>query len=161
MLAGLPEKAAKRAKEHKRYFDRLRKRNPPTIDKMFRELHEEVFGEIDCLSCANCCKTTGPKFLKRDMDKIAKYLSMHPKTFRLQYLHLDEDEDWVLNKLPCSFLQEDNSCLIYHVRPTACREYPHTDNRNMRSLLTITRRNTAICPAVFEIVERLMKKFPL
>ena len=31
--------------------------------------HDEVFEEIDCLSCANCCKTTGPLFTEKDIEK--------------------------------------------------------------------------------------------
>jgi Fe-S-cluster containining protein len=26
---------------------------------------------------------------------------------------------------------DDNKCSIYEVRPKACREYPHTDRKNL------------------------------
>ncbi|MFN2424681.1 MAG: YkgJ family cysteine cluster protein, partial [Cryomorphaceae bacterium] len=39
--------------------------------------------------------------------------------------------------------------------PKACREYPHTDRRNMQEILDLTLKNAAVCPAVFEILERM------
>ena len=70
---------------------------------------------------------------------------------------MDEDDDFVFSIMPCVFLNEDNSCKIYEDRPRACREYPHTDQRKMHQVLDITLKNISVCPAVFEIVERLKK----
>ena len=82
---------------------------------------------------------------------------MKPSYFIEQYLHVDEDKDFVLNTAPCAFLGEDNYCTVYEHRPTACREYPHTDRKRFYQVLDITLRNTAVCPAAFEIVEKLKK----
>jgi Fe-S-cluster containining protein len=65
---------------------------------------------------------------------------------------MDEEQDYVLKSSPCSFLEKDNSCSIYDVRPLACREYPHTDRKNMFQVLEITAENSLICPAVARIV---------
>jgi len=59
---------------------------------------------------------------------------------------------------PCAFLGGDNYCSIYEVRPKACREYPHTDRKNMAQVLNLTYRNTMVCPAVAEIVEHIKKE---
>ncbi len=160
-LNELPDKIKKNSRDMLKYLRRLRDRNPGKLDEIFRKVHNSVFEKYDCLSCANCCKTTGPKLLERDMIRIAKYLAMHPKTFRLQYLIVDEDNDYVLNSLPCRFLEKDNSCFIYPDRPKACTGYPHTDSRNMRGLLMVTYRNASICPAVYEIVDEIRSVFPL
>jgi Fe-S-cluster containining protein len=66
---------------------------------------------------------------------------------------MDEEGDWVLKTAPCHFLQDDNKCAIYEVRPLACREYPHTDRKNMQQILNLTLKNTLICPAVSRIFE--------
>ncbi|WP_319475318.1 YkgJ family cysteine cluster protein [Marispirochaeta aestuarii] len=161
LLRILPERARKAEKDQTKYLRRLRDKNPKKLDEMFRRLHDEVFADIDCLDCANCCKTISPRFKKRDIERIARHLNMHPKTFRLTYLEIDEDDDWVLKKLPCPFLGADNYCSIYEVRPKACIEYPHTNVKNMRGHLVIARKNLSVCPAVFEIVERLRKEYPL
>jgi Fe-S-cluster containining protein len=82
-------------------------------------------------------------------------MGMKQKSFIKEYLRIDEDGDLVLQSTPCVFLQNDNTCSIYEIRPRACREYPHTDMKNQKSIFDITIRNGAICPAVFEILEQL------
>ena len=106
----------------------LKKKN---IDTLFQKHHYKVFEEIDCLVCANCCITTGPLVLERDIDRISKYLRIKPTVFIKEYLRRDEDNDWVFKTMPCPFLDSDNYCHIYDVRPKACREYPHTDRKNI------------------------------
>ncbi|MNE52092.1 Flagellin N-methylase [compost metagenome] len=85
---------------------------------------------------------------------------MKPGDFVERYLRIDEDNDYVLQSVPCPFLGNDNYCSVYEDRPKACREYPHTDHSPMLQILDITLKNTAICPAVYEVVERMKKYFP-
>ena len=82
---------------------------------------------------------------------------MKPGAFIEKYLRVDEDNDYVLKSSPCTFLGEDNMCSIYESRPKACREYPHTDRKKMVQITDLTYKNTLVCPAVLEIVERLRK----
>ena len=107
---------------------------------------------MDCLSCANCCKTTSPIFRDADIRRISKHLRIKEGKFISDYLRMDEEQDYVLKSSPCSFLESDNTCSIYDVRPLACREYPHTDRKNMYQVLEITAENSLICPAVARIV---------
>ena len=146
-------------KENKKFFDRLKKRMPAGIDREVNRLHESVFQQVDCKACANCCKTTSPIFKDRDIDVLAKYFKLRPSQFTLKYLHLDADGDYVLNTAPCPFLDSQNLCTVYHHRPQACRGYPHTDEPVFRKVMLITQKNTAVCPAVFHIVEELKKLF--
>jgi Fe-S-cluster containining protein len=147
--------ATQKHAENKRFFERLKAKKNKGLDEAFHELHEAVFEEIDCLKCANCCKTTSPIFKDNDIERIARHFKMRPSELIAKYLHLDEDNDYVLNTSPCAFLGTDNYCAIYEVRPRACREYPHTDRKNMAGILKITLENTKVCPAVFEMVERM------
>ena len=55
-------------------------------------------------------------------------------------------------------LSEDNYCSIYDVRPKACRKFPHTDRIKQKQLLKITEKNVQVCPAVYDIVEKLKKQ---
>ncbi len=153
----LPKLAKDKHKETKKFFAKLKKKPPKQLDSMMQVWDEEVFSEIDCLQCANCCKTTGPLFTNRDIDRIAKYLRLKPQKFIEQYLYVDEDDDYVLQKLPCPFLGQDNYCSIYEVRPKACREFPHTNRKNFHQISHLTLKNVAICPAAYQVVE-LMKK---
>ena len=133
----------------------LRRLPNAVVDKKFEGLHERAFAKIDCLECANCCTTTGPLFTSTDIARIAKKLSMKQKHFVKEYLRIDEDDDYVLNVLPCPFLLTDNKCSIYEFRPKACREYPHTDMSNQEKIFDLTLKNSAICPAVYDILENL------
>ena len=143
--------------ENKKFLQGLKKKNPREIDDSFHSVHEEVFEEIDCLECANCCKTTSPIFYQTDIERVAKSLRIKPGDFIEKYLRIDEDKDYVLKSSPCPFLDAENYCSVYEDRPKACREYPHTNRKKMVQILELTRKNTLVCPAVFEMVERLKK----
>ncbi len=157
-LSEFHKKAQNGAIQNKKFLDGLRKKNPRELDKDFHRLHEEVFEEIDCLKCANCCKTTSPIFTQNDIERIARRLRIKPGEFIERYLHIDEDRDFVLNTAPCPFLDHENYCIIYDDRPTACKEYPHTNRKRMHQLLSLAYKNTLVCPAVLEIVERMKNK---
>lgn len=138
---------------------RLRKVKPKVLDEKFEDLHHEAFREIDCLECANCCKTTSPIFLNTDIDRLAKVFRMKSSAFIDEYLHRDDEGDFVLNSSPCTFLGADNKCLVYEDRPKACREYPHTDRKKMHGILELSLKNTLVCPAVFKIFQQIGKDY--
>jgi Fe-S-cluster containining protein len=133
----------------------LKKTNNRLLDTQFHAAHVKTFKGIDCLSCANCCKTTSPIFRKVDIDRISKSMGMKSGKFEDEFLRVDEDGDFVLKSSPCYFLGNDNKCSIYDVRPLACREYPHTDRKNMFQILDLTAKNLEICPAVAKIVTEM------
>ncbi|HEX6223606.1 MAG TPA: YkgJ family cysteine cluster protein [Chryseolinea sp.] len=149
----------KQSSANKKFLHKLSKRDARDVDDKFHALHHEVFEETHCLSCANCCKTTSPIFYQNDIERIAKFLRIKPGDFVEKFLRVDEDRDYVLKSSPCSFLESDNYCSIYEVRPKACREYPHTDRKKMVQIMDLTHKNTLVCPAVLEMVERLKKIF--
>ncbi|EIJ39609.1 putative Fe-S oxidoreductase [Galbibacter orientalis DSM 19592] len=159
-LKQLPQLAKDKQNENKKYFAKLRKKPPKNIDYVMQELHEAEFEKTDCLTCANCCKTTGPLFTNADIERISKHFKQKPQQFIDTYLRIDEDNDYVLQEVPCTFLGADNYCLIYDVRPKACREYPHTDRKKFQQISNLTIKNTSICPAVYNIVEAMKAKLP-
>ncbi len=123
-----------------------------------QDLHEQAFQEIDCLTCANCCRTTSPIITDRDIDRMAKALRRKPGDLIQEFMRLDEDGDYVFRSAPCPFLQSDNCCSIYEDRPNACRTYPHTDRKKFHQLADLTYKNSFICPAVQRILEQLEEK---
>jgi len=160
-LQAWKEQAQRDRKDTGAYFKRLRRKPPKQLDEVMETLHEEVFEQTDCLACANCCKTTSPIFRDKDIERIARHLGMRPGTLVQQYLHIDEDGDYVLNESPCAFLGADNYCSIYDVRPKACRDYPHTDRKQFHQILDLTLKNTQVCPATYEIIKRLKAALPM
>ncbi|WP_405410374.1 YkgJ family cysteine cluster protein [Maribacter sp. Asnod1-A12] len=157
VLRELPQKAKEKHNENKKFFVKLRKKPPKNLDYIMQELHEAEFERTDCLTCANCCKTTGPLFTNADVERISKSFRMKPQKFIETYLRIDEENDYVLQQTPCTFLGADNYCSIYDVRPKACREFPHTDRKKFQQISNLTLKNVAICPAAFNIVEEMKK----
>lgn len=138
-----------------RLLQKLKRERSHIMDEVVCDLDRQTFERIDCMDCANCCKTTPALILQTDMDRIASYLNISVGEFLKTYVEMDEDGDFVTKGQPCPFLRDDNACRIYEVRPAACADYPHTASagimRNSQALL----ENTAICPAAFRIVERM------
>lgn len=149
------DRAKTEKKSNKKWL--TNQKNNKKLDQMFHEQHDQLFEKVDCLECANCCKTTSPIFRDVDINRIAQHLRIKPSMFTEKHLHIDEDGDWVLNQSPCFFLGEDNKCSIYEHRPKACREYPHTDRKNMVQILDLTYRNTLVCPAVAKMVQNIQQ----
>tara|TARA_R110000868_G_scaffold21640_11_gene89853 strand:- start:20460 stop:20954 length:495 start_codon:yes stop_codon:yes gene_type:complete len=154
----LPKLAKEKQSENKKFFTKLKKKPPKNLDYVMQELHDAEFEQTDCLKCANCCKTTGPLFTNADVERMAKYFKQKPQQFIEQYLRVDEENDYVLQQVPCTFLGADNYCSIYDVRPKACREFPHTDRKKFQQISNLTLKNVAICPAAFNIVEEMKKR---
>ena len=160
-LEELPKRAKEKHAENKKFFAKLKKRPPKDLDYTMQQLHHEEFERTDCLTCANCCKTTGPLFTNVDIERIAKHFRLRPSQFIDQYLRVDEENDYVLQEVPCAFLGADNYYSIYDVRPKACREFPHTDRKKFQQISNLTLKNVAICPAAFHIVEEMKKRIKL
>ena len=154
-LDKLDEEALKVEKSNKQFFKNLKKKQLRELDDVMQALHEDVFDEINCLDCANCCRSLGPRVTDRDIEKISTFLKIKPSNFISQYLRVDEDKDYVFKTMPCPFLDYENYCMIYAYRPKACREYPHTDRKKAFQIHSLTIRNTRTCPAVYHILERL------
>ena len=158
IIKNLPKQAKDKHNDNKKFFVKLKNKPPKDLDYVMQELHDEEFKRTDCLDCANCCKTTGPLFTDKDIDRISKHFKQKPQQFINQYLRIDEDKDYVLQTVPCTFLGIDNYCSIYEVRPKACREFPHTDRKKFQQISHLTLKNVAMCPAAFNIVEKMKKR---
>ncbi|MDG5800197.1 YkgJ family cysteine cluster protein [Marinilabiliaceae bacterium ANBcel2] len=147
--------ATSKAPENRAFLKKLKSKRPSDLDKSAAFLHHKAFEDIDCLNCANCCKTTSPIITIKDIEKMARRLKIKSSAFIDQYLTRDEEGDYVYKSAPCPFLMPDNYCMIYEDRPKACREYPHTDRKKIHQILNITYKNTFVCPVVAKVVKGL------
>ncbi len=154
-------KKANNSKAHRKFLWKLSQHKGKRLDQFADEIHEEVFSHISCLDCANCCSSIPPIVNKTDAARIARHLGMKLADFEATYLREDEDKDRVINRSPCPFLMDDHVCLIYEVRPKACREYPHTNNLEFSQNFRLHAVNATYCPAVFHILEALKSRVPL
>ncbi len=149
--------AQKTEPDSKLFFNKHKKKLEKA-DHLVHALHREAFSKIDCLNCANCCRTLGPAIYDKDIEKMAKSLRIKPSEVVTNYLKKDEDGDYVFQSMPCPFLMPDNYCSIYENRPKACREYPHTDRKKFYQIFKLTVKNTYTCPVAYEVIEEIKKK---
>lgn len=153
----LPVEAEKYTAEFLQYYKKNKKRLEK-MDTIIHQLHIEASDTIDCLSCANCCKTLGPAIYDRDIERLAKALRIKPSEVVSTYLKIDEDGDYVFHSMPCPFLMPDNYCSVYESRPKACREYPHTDRKKFTQIYKLTVKNTLTCPIAFQVLKDLLRR---
>lgn len=153
----LRSRATGRKIEFKAAALKLKSMKTRDADRLVNGLHDEEFAVLNCLECANCCRTLGPRLTHHDIERMANQLKIGTSAFFDIYIKTDEDNDYIFNSMPCPFLQEDNYCTIYSSRPRACRTYPHTDQRNIISILSTCLKNTETCPAVYNIFCRIGK----
>lgn len=148
---------AEKAKPSFLEYYKKNKKRLSKMDVIVHQLHDDISEKIDCLSCANCCRSLGPAIYDKDIERIAKALRIKPSEVVSSYLRVDEDGDYVFRSMPCPFLMPDNYCSIYDSRPKACREYPHTDRKNFEQIYKLTVKNTSTCPIAYEVLSELTK----
>ncbi|MCS6991826.1 MAG: YkgJ family cysteine cluster protein [Chitinophagales bacterium] len=154
-LQRIRQKAEREKTDNRRFFRWLKKARPVGMTKFFRLAHQEAFADIDCLQCANCCRTALAVFEKPDIHRIAHHLGMSEEAFIKKYLRPHPDYEYLICQLPCPFLTPDNRCSIYAIRPTGCRTYPPARLRLTDEQLDVLHDNVHICPAVNRIVDRV------
>lgn len=152
----LPKLAAKSQLEWKRYYSKNRKKLEG-MDIQVQLLHDKFSKRTDCLLCANCCRSLGPRITDKDLERMAKILRQKTTDVIANYLRIDEDGDMVFKTMPCPFLGAENYCSIYESRPKACREYPHTDRKRFYQIFNLSIKNAQTCPIVYEVLEELTK----
>jgi len=155
VLHNWEKKSAEKQKIYKQFLQRADKNK---VLKALPVLHEQAFEKINCLSCANCCKSYSPRFKTPDIKRISRILKMKESIFIETYLHLDEDGDYVANSKPCPFLGADNYCSIYKDRPGDCVRFPYTDEDVIVKRQQLTLKNSTFCPIVYYVMEGLTEQ---
>ncbi|HSK11709.1 MAG TPA: YkgJ family cysteine cluster protein [Phnomibacter sp.] len=150
-------------KVFRKFIDDLEEAEHKGVKKQARQAEQEVWEEVNCLSCANCCKKMTPTLTGKDRKRIAHYLGMDAKQFKKTYLEHDkEEDDWRMQKQPCVFLDEEtNKCSIYAVRPADCAGFPHLTKTPLKSYIYIHKQNIEYCPATYRFVEKMMERIEI
>lgn len=158
-LRSFKQQVRYRKTRYRRFLGKLEKNPPKGIHSITAQVDTEVWQEIDCLSCGNCCKTMTPTFTTKDVKRIAAHLQMTVKDFKEKWLFYDKkDKDWMNTKQPCQFLNlKDNKCSIYEVRPADCAGFPHHTKKKFSDYAHVFQQNLLYCPATLKFVEKLME----
>lgn len=143
------------------YLQRLKRISPINMDAVAKKAHDEVAPKVDCLACGNCCRSTVTDFSTSDIKRVSKHLGVSKKSFIKTYLMQEYDGTYITNNAPCPFLEEDNKCKIYDVRPEVCQSYPHTHRKGFTSRIHAHQANVDMCPISYQVVKSIQSKLKL
>ena len=140
-----------------KFLNKLKKNPPRGLDKLAARSEAEVWREVDCLSCANCCKEMSPTYTNKDIRRISSHFKITPADFKKKWLRKDRNGDWLNRSTPCQFLDMDtNICGIYNKRPADCAGFPHLPKKRMVDYMHVHKQNIELCPATYKMVEKMM-----
>ncbi|MDR1676561.1 MAG: YkgJ family cysteine cluster protein [Tannerella sp.] len=152
-LSKIKHLASVRENENIRFRTYLKGKDLIKVDRIVHQLHKEITGLIDCTLCGNCCRDLKPKLHKEDLARLAQLENTTPENYTDNYC--EEDISGIfLHTMPCRYL-EGKKCSIYESRPEECRHFPYTDKEKFIFRLWGMLGFYAICPIVFNLMERL------
>jgi len=151
-------KAGKNKKTLRAFLTRLKTKTPKGLDTMAATIDKEVWKEVDCLACANCCRTMTPTFTEEDIKRIAGHFKQTPDQFKKKWLYKDKAGDWMNKQTPCQFLDlKTNYCSIYSIRPADCAGFPHLTKKKMVDYMHVHHQNIEYCPATYTMVTKMQE----
>ena len=149
-------------KSFRSFLNRSEKQPPRGIDKLTPIIEKEVWAEVDCLSCANCCKKMTPTYTNQDLKRISAHFGITTEAFIKKWLKKDSNKDWVNKTEPCQFLNlADNKCSIYAIRPLDCSGFPHLSKKKWVEYAHVHKQNIDYCPATFKMVQKMVDRFEM
>src|SRR4051812_1293284 len=159
-LRSFKQRVRHRKRAYKRFLSHLVKDPPKKLDQIVSLAEKDIWTEVDCLSCANCCKTMTPTYSDEDLKRISAHLNMTVKEFKDRWLYKERSTgDWLNKNTPCQFLDlKTNMCSIYEVRPADCAGFPHLLKKRMVNYMHVHKQNLEYCPATYRMVEKMMEK---
>jgi len=159
-LVQIKRLGVKKLKENEKFRRHMKVHDFP--ERRFRKVAEEIEEQIDCRACANCCRVAETNLTKRDVEKMARHLSIPPKLFIAKYttMSAQEEDETILRRTEagCIFL-DGNDCTIYEARPATCVDFPHL----VRGAGSIESRmwqmidRATYCPIVYNTLEEYKK----
>ncbi|MFM8591332.1 MAG: YkgJ family cysteine cluster protein [Sphingomonadales bacterium] len=160
LLRSFRAKVRSRKTAFKRFLTRLEKKPVRGLQQLIVQIEKEVWAEVDCLSCANCCKTMSPTYTPADLKRIARHFGITVPAFKKKWLKQERggDRDWINRSTPCQFLNtKSNKCSIYAIRPLDCSGFPHLPKKFVE-YAHVHKQNLDSCPATFLLVEKLSQQ---
>ena len=140
-----------------RFLNRIKRNRPKYLQEIAVKATKNVWEGIDCLSCANCCKSMSPTYTNADINKIALFLKISPGEMKNRWLKKERGTgNWINKSKPCQFLDlQTNLCTVYNVRPRDCAGFPHLTRKRFIDYVHVHQQNLDECPATFRMVERM------
>jgi len=157
MLKTFTAKLLLHRSQYRRFLSKVEANPPQNLDIIAEVLDKEVWREIDCLACSNCCRSMTPTYTFQDLKRISTHFRMNIKSFKEKWLYKDKKGAWMNRFLPCQFLDlNTNKCSIYAIRPADCAGFPYLTKKKTVDYIHVHKQNIQFCPATFRFIEKLM-----
>ena len=139
------------------FLNRVTRDQPRRLQRIAEKATGAAWEGVDCLTCANCCKTMKPTYRSSDIKRIATFLKMSTDAFKKKWLRKEPGvNEWINKTTPCQFLDmKTNMCKVYEVRPSDCSGFPHLAKKRMIDYVHVHKQNLNECPATFKMVQRM------
>lgn len=85
----------------------------------------KILKKIKCKKCGWCCKNQSAMLTIEDVKRLMVHFKCNYEELSERYL--DKRMKIPYLKSPCPFLDDENKCNIYRVRPKVCKIYPFID----------------------------------
>ena len=127
-------------------------------EKPFQILASDIQQQMDCTTCANCCRHSVVPVQKAEIAKIASHLGVTVEAAARTYTVADPESPTsrILRTSPQGgIFLEGNLCTIYDARPKPCREFPHVSVgiHSLGARPSSIARWVPLCPIVYNAVE--------
>lgn len=130
-------------------------------ERRLKSIAQGIEDEIDCTTCANCCRVATTKIGPRDVERLARFLGMPAKEFVASYTDESVEEGMILKRTAdgCVFLA-GNLCSVYEARPDTCQQFPHIVKGpgSFLSRMWQMPDRAVFCPIVFNSLEAFKKE---
>lgn len=144
--------------ENQYFFNFLKKFAGEIISPHIKDISAKVSSQINCMHCANCCKSLNPSLIEKNFQDFTKVLNEEEMSDLQDHLYYDKaNQRWIVKTSPCPLLK-DNLCKVYEYRPHSCSEYPHIDPAEFKFKKLSVINNYGICPIVYNTVEQLKQR---
>jgi Fe-S-cluster containining protein len=125
-------------------------------DRILRRIAVGVEEQIDCTTCANCCRVATVRLTTRDVENMSKALRISQARFLAEYTSESAEEGRILKRTAkgCVFL-DGNLCSVYDHRPATCDDFPHVvrGNGSIVSRMWEFTDRAVYCPIVYNSLE--------
>ena len=85
----------------------------------------KILKKVKCKKCGWCCKNQSAMLTREDVKRFMIHFKCNYEELSEKYL--DKTVKIPYRKSPCPFLDSENKCNVYHIRPKVCKIYPFTD----------------------------------
>jgi Fe-S-cluster containining protein len=131
------------------------------VERRLKAIAQDVEDQIDCRTCANCCRVATTQVNDRDCERLARHLGIKLKEFQRDYTTETDEEGRILKRGEngCVFL-DGNLCSVYEARPQTCEFFPHLvkGNGSLQSRMWHMPDRAVYCPIVFNSMEGFKKE---